>query len=43
MAWVTVRNEGESYSYTYLRSGTGTTGSEESDRYRQPTGDFARK
>jgi hypothetical protein len=26
MAWVTVRNEGESYLYTYLRSGTGTTG-----------------
>jgi hypothetical protein len=26
MVWVTVRNEGESYLYTYLRSGTGTTG-----------------
>jgi hypothetical protein len=26
MAWVMVRNEGESYLYTYLRSGTGTTG-----------------
>jgi hypothetical protein len=26
MAWVTVRNEGESYLYSYLRSGTGTTG-----------------
>jgi hypothetical protein len=26
MAWVTVRNEGESYLYTYLRSGTSTTG-----------------
>jgi hypothetical protein len=26
MAWVTVRNEEESYLYTYLRSGTGTTG-----------------
>jgi hypothetical protein len=25
MAWVMVRNEGESYLYTYLRSGTGTT------------------
>jgi hypothetical protein len=25
MAWLTVRNEGESYLYTYLRSGTGTT------------------
>jgi hypothetical protein len=24
--WVTVRNEGKSYLYTYLRSGTGTTG-----------------
>jgi hypothetical protein len=24
MTWVTVRNEGESYLYTYLRSGTGT-------------------
>jgi hypothetical protein len=26
MAWVTVRNEEENYLYTYLRSGTGTTG-----------------
>jgi hypothetical protein len=26
MAWVTVRNEGESYLYTYLQSGTGSTG-----------------
>jgi hypothetical protein len=26
MAWATVRNEEESYLYTYLRSGTGTTG-----------------
>jgi hypothetical protein len=26
MAWATVRNKGESYLYTYLRSGTGTTG-----------------
>jgi hypothetical protein len=26
MAWVMVRNEGESYLYTYLQSGTGTTG-----------------
>jgi hypothetical protein len=26
MAWVTVRNKGESYLYTYLRSSTGTTG-----------------
>jgi hypothetical protein len=26
MAWVTVRNEGESYLYTYLRSGTDTIG-----------------
>jgi hypothetical protein len=26
MAWVAVRNEGESYLYTYLRTGTGTTG-----------------
>jgi hypothetical protein len=26
MAWVTVRNEGGSYLYTYLQSGTGTTG-----------------
>jgi hypothetical protein len=26
MTWVTVRNKGESYLYTYLRSGTGTTG-----------------
>jgi hypothetical protein len=26
MAWVTVRNEGESYLYSYLRSGTGTNG-----------------
>jgi hypothetical protein len=25
MQWVTVRNEGESYLYTYLRSSTGTT------------------
>jgi hypothetical protein len=25
MAWVTIRNEGESYLYTYLRSGTDTT------------------
>jgi hypothetical protein len=25
MAWITVRNEGESYLYTYLRSGTSTT------------------
>jgi hypothetical protein len=25
MTWVTVRNEGESYLYTYLQSGTGTT------------------
>jgi hypothetical protein len=24
--WVIVRNEGESYVYTYLQSGTGTTG-----------------
>jgi hypothetical protein len=26
MAWVTVRSEGESYLYSYPRSGTGTTG-----------------
>jgi hypothetical protein len=26
MVWATVRNEGESYLYSYLRSGTGTTG-----------------
>jgi hypothetical protein len=26
MAWVIVRNKGESYLYTYLRSDTGTTG-----------------
>jgi hypothetical protein len=26
MVWVTVRHEGESYLYSYLRSGTGTTG-----------------
>jgi hypothetical protein len=26
MAWATVRNEGESYLYSYLRSDTGTTG-----------------
>jgi hypothetical protein len=43
MAWVTVRNEGESYLYTYLRSGTGTTGPKGSDRYSQPTRNFVRK
>jgi hypothetical protein len=26
MSWLTVRNKGKSYLYTYLRSGTGTTG-----------------
>jgi hypothetical protein len=26
MSWATVRNEGESYLYSYLRGGTGTTG-----------------
>jgi hypothetical protein len=43
MAWETVRNEGESYLYTYLRSGTGTTGPKGFNHYSQPTRDFARK
>jgi hypothetical protein len=43
MAWVTVRNEGESYLYSYLKSVTGTTGPKGSNHYNQPSGDFARK
>jgi hypothetical protein len=50
MAWATVRNEGESYLYSYLRSGTGTTGEPTGttdpkgfDRYNQPIGDFYEK
>jgi hypothetical protein len=50
MTCVTVRNEGESYLYSYLRSGTGTTGEPTGttdpkgfDRYNQPTGDYYEK